>query len=71
VILTATVLEVSVQHFYAYRIYLLSKGSPYLPAAISVVSLAAFGVGTVFGVKDLEWLHDLGVSYKACLLLVW
>ncbi|KAI9465998.1 hypothetical protein BJY52DRAFT_315551 [Lactarius psammicola] len=32
--LSGFVLEVSVQHFYAYRIYLLGKRSPYLPAAI-------------------------------------
>ncbi|KAH8993027.1 hypothetical protein EDB92DRAFT_525283 [Lactarius akahatsu] len=32
--LSAIVLEVSVQHFYAYRIYRLGRGSLYLPVAI-------------------------------------
>ncbi|KAH8999883.1 hypothetical protein EDB86DRAFT_616776 [Lactarius hatsudake] len=43
VVLSTVVLEVSVQHFYAYRIYCLSWRSPYLPAAISIVSLTEFG----------------------------
>ncbi|KAH9028239.1 hypothetical protein EDB85DRAFT_1621735 [Lactarius pseudohatsudake] len=34
VVVSTVVLEVSVQHFYAYRIYCLSWRSPYLPAAI-------------------------------------
>ncbi|KAH8986616.1 hypothetical protein EDB92DRAFT_1245442 [Lactarius akahatsu] len=41
--LSAIILDVSVQHFYAYRIYHLGAGSPFLPAAISVVSLASLG----------------------------
>ncbi|KAH9079202.1 hypothetical protein EDB83DRAFT_1244812 [Lactarius deliciosus] len=47
--LSGFVLEATVQHFYAYRIYLLNGGSPYLPAAISTISLTAFGIGIVFG----------------------
>ncbi|KAH9015385.1 hypothetical protein EDB84DRAFT_784690 [Lactarius hengduanensis] len=43
VVVSTVVLEVSVQHFYAYRIYCLSWRSPYLPAAISVISLTEFG----------------------------
>ncbi|KAI9459719.1 hypothetical protein BJY52DRAFT_357546 [Lactarius psammicola] len=51
--LTTVILDVSVQHFYAFRIYHLGWRSPYLPAAISIVSLAEFGVGTVYGLKAL------------------
>ncbi|KAH9064953.1 hypothetical protein EDB87DRAFT_1755990 [Lactarius vividus] len=69
VALSAVVLEVSVQHFYAYRIYLLSRRSPYLPAAISAVSLTAFGIGIAFGVKILKHLHELGNPFWARLLL--
>ncbi|KAN0130236.1 hypothetical protein V8E53_011993 [Lactarius tabidus] len=54
------VLEVSVQHFYAYRIYLLSGRSPYLPAAISVISLAAFALG----VKGLEHIEMSGTHFR-------
>ncbi|KAH9028815.1 hypothetical protein EDB83DRAFT_1799671 [Lactarius deliciosus] len=64
VALSAVVLEVSVQHFYAYRIYLLNKRSPYLPAAISAISLTAFGIGIVFGAKILEHLHDLENPFR-------
>jgi len=64
--LSASVLQVSVQHFYAYRIYLLSRGSPYLPAAISVLSLTGFVIGIVFGTKFLGHLlgHLVGPSYS-------
>ncbi|KAI9453095.1 hypothetical protein BJY52DRAFT_866112 [Lactarius psammicola] len=58
--LSAIVLEVSVQHFYAYRIYHLGGGSPYLPAAISVVSLAEFGIGIVYSTKVLKHIHEPG-----------
>ncbi|KAN0130237.1 hypothetical protein V8E53_011994 [Lactarius tabidus] len=51
--LSGSVLEVSVQHFYAYRIYILSGRSPYLPAAISVISLAAFGMGMMLSVVGI------------------
>ncbi|KAH9170994.1 hypothetical protein EDB89DRAFT_2183783 [Lactarius sanguifluus] len=51
--------------FYAYRIYLLSRRSPYLPIAISAVSLTAF----VFGAKILKHLHELGNPFQARLLL--
>ncbi|KAI0247785.1 hypothetical protein BJV78DRAFT_1285288 [Lactifluus subvellereus] len=47
-------LEASVQQFYAYRIYLLNRNFPYLPAAICASSLAAFGSGSVFCKKTLE-----------------
>ncbi|KAH8995889.1 hypothetical protein EDB86DRAFT_1071014 [Lactarius hatsudake] len=72
--LSALVLSVSVQHFYAYRIYRLSGGSPYLPAAIvrscnlfgagthsheqSVTSLTEFSVGIVYSAKILMHIHD-------------
>ncbi|KAH9053232.1 hypothetical protein EDB87DRAFT_276284 [Lactarius vividus] len=46
--LSAIVLEVLVQHFYVYRIYHLSGGSPFLPAAISVVALTEFGIGVAY-----------------------
>ncbi|KAH9162282.1 hypothetical protein EDB89DRAFT_653582 [Lactarius sanguifluus] len=49
--LSALVLSVSVQHFYAYRIYRLGGGCPYLPAAISVTSLTEFGIGIVYSAK--------------------
>jgi hypothetical protein len=52
IVLSAIVLEVSVQHFYAIRIYRLSR-SPYLPAAISAISLTAFAFGLVFSAKVL------------------
>ncbi|KAI9440978.1 hypothetical protein H4582DRAFT_1512047 [Lactarius indigo] len=42
--LSAAVLDISVQHFYAYRIYHLGGGSPVLPAAI-VRLLSLFGAG--------------------------
>ncbi|KAH9169118.1 hypothetical protein EDB89DRAFT_2073314 [Lactarius sanguifluus] len=56
--ISATVIEVSVQHFYAYRIYRLSEGSPYLPAAISLFSLTEFGIGIVYSAKILKHIHD-------------
>ncbi|KAH9027096.1 hypothetical protein EDB85DRAFT_2276781 [Lactarius pseudohatsudake] len=56
--LSAIVLEVSVQHFYAYRIYRLRGGSPLLPAAISVVALTEFGIGVAYSVKVLKHMHD-------------
>ncbi|KAH9056710.1 hypothetical protein EDB87DRAFT_1824050 [Lactarius vividus] len=72
--LSAIIIAVSVQHFYAYRIYRLSEGSPYLPAAIvrlrilfevgthsyeqSIVSLTEFGVGIVYSAKILQHLHE-------------
>ncbi|KAI9453075.1 hypothetical protein BJY52DRAFT_864935 [Lactarius psammicola] len=62
--LTTIVLEVSVQHFYAYRIYRLSGGSRYLPAAISVVSMAEFGIGIVFCTKLLIHLHEPGNRFQ-------
>ncbi|KAN0130228.1 hypothetical protein V8E53_011985 [Lactarius tabidus] len=62
--LSGSVLEISVQHFYAYRIYLLSGRSPYLPAAISVISLTAFGMGIVLGVKGLEHIDLNGAHFR-------
>ncbi|KAH9054126.1 hypothetical protein EDB87DRAFT_140079 [Lactarius vividus] len=46
--LSTVVLDVCVQNFYAYRIYCLSRRSPYLPAAISIVSLTEFSIGGDF-----------------------
>ncbi|KAH8989420.1 hypothetical protein EDB92DRAFT_866488 [Lactarius akahatsu] len=54
------VLAVSVQHFYAYRIYRLGGGSPYLPAAISVGSLTGFGLGIAYSSKLIKYVHDSG-----------
>jgi hypothetical protein len=62
--LSGSVLEVSVQHFYAYRIFLLSGRSPYLPAAISVISLTAFGMGTMMGVKGLQHIKLYGTHFR-------
>jgi len=62
--LSAIVLDVSVQHFYAYRIYLLSGGSLYIPAAISVSSLTAFGLGIVYGVKGIEDIALQGPAFQ-------
>ncbi|KAH9027001.1 hypothetical protein EDB85DRAFT_150678 [Lactarius pseudohatsudake] len=58
VVVSTVVLEVSVQHFYAYRIYCLSWRSPYLPAAISVISLTEFGIGIVYSTKILKHTHE-------------
>ncbi|KAH9020924.1 hypothetical protein EDB84DRAFT_551512 [Lactarius hengduanensis] len=57
--LSAIVLAISVEHFYAYRVYHLGGGSPYLPAAISVTSLTEFGLGILFSAKVLKHTHDL------------
>jgi hypothetical protein len=38
----------------------VSRSSPYLPAAISAISLIAFGFGIVFGTKVLESLASTG-----------
>jgi hypothetical protein len=65
---SAIVLEVSVQHFYAFRIYRLSKRSPYLPAAISVISLIAFAFGLVFSAKDVESINTLGNPFQGFFL---
>ncbi|KAH9052321.1 hypothetical protein EDB87DRAFT_531161 [Lactarius vividus] len=46
--LSTVILESSVQHFYAYRIYRLGWRSPYLPIAISLSSLTEFGIGTAW-----------------------
>ncbi|KAH9001476.1 hypothetical protein EDB92DRAFT_63708 [Lactarius akahatsu] len=78
--LSGFVLEATVQHFYAYRIYLcafngvlhlcgtyfclVSRGSPYLPAAISTISLTAFGIGIVFGTKALKHIHEPGNHFR-------
>ncbi|KAI0258265.1 hypothetical protein BC834DRAFT_944601 [Gloeopeniophorella convolvens] len=62
--LSAILLEIFVQHFYAWRVYKLNGGSLYLPAAISSVSLAAFGVGTVFCVELFEHPGDPESHYK-------
>ncbi|KAH9005777.1 hypothetical protein EDB86DRAFT_3098299 [Lactarius hatsudake] len=40
--ITGMFLEVLIQHFYAYRVYRLSKGSLYMPVVIIVLSLTAF-----------------------------
>ncbi|KAH9064972.1 hypothetical protein EDB87DRAFT_1596824 [Lactarius vividus] len=58
--LSSYILEVSVELFYAYRIYRLSKGSPYLPATISVVSLTSFAIGIFYCAKVLEHIHEPG-----------
>ncbi|KAI9437266.1 hypothetical protein H4582DRAFT_337554 [Lactarius indigo] len=46
--LSSVVLEVSVQHFYAYRIY----------CPISIVSLTEFGIGIVYSTKILTHPHE-------------
>ncbi|KAH8976872.1 hypothetical protein EDB92DRAFT_1043198 [Lactarius akahatsu] len=56
--LSAIVLDVSVQHFYAYRIYCLGGGSPFLPAIISVVSLTSLGIGVADCAEILKHVHD-------------
>jgi len=62
--LCAVILEVSVQHFYAYRIYLLSGRSPYISAAISASSLTAFGLGIALGVKGLQRVPVQNTSFQ-------
>ncbi|KAH9036626.1 hypothetical protein EDB85DRAFT_740613 [Lactarius pseudohatsudake] len=61
--LSGFILEVSVEHFYAYRIY-LSRGSPYLPAAISAVSVSSFVIGILFCAKVLEYIHEPGNRFQ-------
>ncbi|KAH9075586.1 hypothetical protein EDB83DRAFT_2549274 [Lactarius deliciosus] len=46
--ITGMFLEVLIQHFYAYRVYRLSKGSLYMPVVIIVLSLTAFSSGQFF-----------------------
>ncbi|KAH9005783.1 hypothetical protein EDB86DRAFT_1136207 [Lactarius hatsudake] len=62
--LSSYILEVSVEHFYAYRIYRLSRGSPYLPVAISAVSLSSFAIGILFCAKVLEHIHEPGNRFQ-------
>ncbi|KAH9040273.1 hypothetical protein EDB83DRAFT_2524275 [Lactarius deliciosus] len=52
--LTTVILEASVQHFYAFRIYRLGWRSPYLPMAISVSSLAEFAFSTCMMAASFE-----------------
>ncbi|KAI9435954.1 hypothetical protein H4582DRAFT_491935 [Lactarius indigo] len=63
VALSGVILEVSVQHFYAYRIYCLGWRSLYLPAAISIISLTEFGTGLMYSIKVLTHTHQPG-SFK-------
>ncbi|KAH9028221.1 hypothetical protein EDB85DRAFT_1619402 [Lactarius pseudohatsudake] len=51
---STAVLDVSVQHFYAYRIYCLGWRSPYLPAAISIISLTEFGEFLLYCTETLR-----------------
>ncbi|KAH9165701.1 hypothetical protein EDB89DRAFT_2076556 [Lactarius sanguifluus] len=67
--LSSVVLEVCVQHFYAYRIYCRWR-SPYLPAAISVISLIEFGLGLTYGTEILKHTRGPG-PIEAHPLLVW
>ncbi|KAH9035686.1 hypothetical protein EDB84DRAFT_1213629 [Lactarius hengduanensis] len=74
--LSSIILDVSVQHFYAYRIYHLGGGSPFLPAAISIVSLASLGVGVVCCAKIPKYIHDpiiyiqgLSIALLSCKVL--
>ncbi|KAH8997086.1 hypothetical protein EDB86DRAFT_923759 [Lactarius hatsudake] len=62
--LSAIILEVSVQHFYAYRIHRLGKGSLYLPVAISAISLTRFGIGIVYTAKVLKHIHESGSRFQ-------
>ncbi|KAF8257346.1 hypothetical protein EI94DRAFT_1759082 [Lactarius quietus] len=62
--LSGIVLDVSVQHFYAYRIYRLRRDSLYLPAAISAISLTEFGLVIVFSTKVLQHLHEPRSLYQ-------
>ncbi|KAH9032231.1 hypothetical protein EDB85DRAFT_1258927 [Lactarius pseudohatsudake] len=59
------VLDVSVQHFYAYRIYRLGGDSPFLPAVVSVASLTSLGIGVVDSAKFLKHIvHDPGINFQ-------
>lgn len=49
--ITGMILEVLIQHFYAYRVYRLSKGSIYMPAVIILLSLTAFAFGQYFSIR--------------------
>ncbi|KAN0132713.1 hypothetical protein V8E53_009384 [Lactarius tabidus] len=62
--LSGTVLDVCVQHFYAFRIYHLRGGFLYLPAAISAMSLTELGFVIVFSTKLLQHLHEPGSHFQ-------
>jgi len=63
--LSSVILEVSIQHFYAYRIYLLSGRSLYIPAAISASSLTSFGLVTALSTKGLEHVPLQGTPLQS------
>ncbi|KAH9165710.1 hypothetical protein EDB89DRAFT_275123 [Lactarius sanguifluus] len=56
--LSTVVLDVCVENFYAYRIYCLGWRSPYLPAAVSIISLTEFSIGIVYSTEVLKHTHD-------------
>ncbi|KAH9027098.1 hypothetical protein EDB85DRAFT_144207 [Lactarius pseudohatsudake] len=60
--LSAIILDVSVQHFYAFRIYRLGgcSSSSYLSTAISVVSKITFNIG--MGI--LKYIHEPGNRFE-------
>ncbi|KAI0262481.1 hypothetical protein BC834DRAFT_891571 [Gloeopeniophorella convolvens] len=49
--ITGMILEVFIQHFYAYRVYRLSRGTLYMPIIITLLSLTAFALGLVFCIR--------------------
>ncbi|KAH8993029.1 hypothetical protein EDB92DRAFT_525842 [Lactarius akahatsu] len=60
--LSAIVLEVPVQHFYAYRIYRLQTDTH--SREQSVVSLTSLGIGVEYSVKVLKHIHDPGIHFQ-------
>ncbi|KAI9440979.1 hypothetical protein H4582DRAFT_1512303 [Lactarius indigo] len=69
IVFSAIVLEVSVHHFYAYRIYCLGRGSLYLPAVISIIALTMFGIGIVYGAQVLKHIHEPGPHFQDFLIV--
>ncbi|KAI0258258.1 hypothetical protein BC834DRAFT_100635 [Gloeopeniophorella convolvens] len=61
-VMTGIVINCSIQHFFAHKIYQLSKGALALPLAISTLSLGASGLGMTYGVKLIQnpWFADPG-----------
>ncbi|KAH9053231.1 hypothetical protein EDB87DRAFT_276449 [Lactarius vividus] len=54
--LSAVILDLFVQHYYAYRIYRLGECSSYLPTAISLISKITFNIGICMFIFHYLWV---------------